>query len=386
MLEKALVGNKKYWMFVFFLLVIIGLGFLTYLCQLSQGLGITGMSRDVSWGLYIAQFTFLVGVAASAVMVVLPYYLHDYKAFGKLTVLGEFLAIASVIMCMLFIFVDMGQPFRAFNMILHPTPGSVMFWDMVSLGGYLLLNMLIGWTCLEAERKSVPPPKWIKPFIYLSIPWAVSIHTVTAFLYCGIGGRSFWFTAIMAPRFLSSAFSAGPALLIIFALIIRRISHFKPGYEPIQKLAQIVTYAICINVFFVLLEIFTVFYSAIPEHMHHFKYLFVGLHGHTGLVPWMWASTVLCLFAIVLLVNPKTRKKEHLLVIACVAVFIGTWIDKGMGLVVTGFIPNPFDTVTEYMPTYREVLIALGVYGIGALIITVLYKIVLAIRDREIAN
>ena len=116
------------------------------------------MSRDVSWGLYIGQFTFLVGVAASAVMLVIPYYLHDFKKFGKLVILGEFLAISAVIMCVLFIFVDMGQPMRITNVILHPTPNSVMFWDSVVLIGYLGLNLVIGWTTLGAERKGVKPP------------------------------------------------------------------------------------------------------------------------------------------------------------------------------------------------------------------------------------
>jgi molybdopterin-containing oxidoreductase family membrane subunit len=368
-------------MLVFGILAVIAVGFFTYLYQLREGLAITGLSRDVSWGLYIAQFTFLVGVAASAVMVVLPYYLHDYKAFGKVTILGEFLAVPAVLLCGLFIMVDLGQPSRWMNIILYPTPGSVMFWDLVSLMGYLLLNIVIGWVTLGAERKSVPPPKWVKPLIYLSIPWAVSIHTVTAFLYSGLGGRSFWFTAIMAPRFLASAFAAGPALLILLIFLVRKVSSFDAGKQAIQTLAKIVTYAIILNVFFVLLELFTVFYSGIEEHMHHFQYLYVGLHGKSALVPFMWTSAVLAIIAIILLVNPKTRKKEGLLIFSCVAVFLSLWIEKGLGLVVTGYIPSPLDHVTEYMPTLPEIVIAIGVYGIGALILTVLYKIVISIRE-----
>ncbi|PJA49159.1 MAG: menaquinol oxidoreductase, partial [Syntrophobacterales bacterium CG_4_9_14_3_um_filter_49_8] len=290
MLEKALIGSKKYYGLVTLLLIIIGAGFYFYLRQLSYGLGITGMSRDVSWGLYITQFTFLVGVAASAVMVVLPYYLHNYKIFGKITILGEFLAVASVAMCLTFIIADLGQPARAFNVLLYPTPTSILFWDMVVLNGYLLLNIVIGWTVLASERKSVPPPAWVKPLIYLSIPWAVSIHTVTAFIYAGIPGRGFWLTAIMAPRFLASAFASGPALLILMCFIVRRFTRFDPGKEAIQSLAKIVAYAVAVSVFFVLLEIFTVFYSQIPEHMHHFECLFFGMEGHEKLVPWIWTS------------------------------------------------------------------------------------------------
>ncbi|MCJ7830635.1 MAG: polysulfide reductase NrfD, partial [Desulfobacterales bacterium] len=290
MLDLALKGSKRYYGWMTLLLAGIGVGFLAYLWQLSFGLGITGMSRDVSWGFYIAQFTFLVGVAASAVMLVLPYYLHDYKAFGKITILGEFLAVASVTMCILFIFVDLGQPMRVVNVLLYPTPRSVLFWDMIVLNGYLFLNIVIGWQVLEAERNAVPPPFWVKPLIYVSIPWAVSIHTVTAFLYCGLPGRGFWLTAILAPRFLASAFAAGPAFLILLCLLIRKLTRFDPGREQIQSLAKIVTYGIIINVFFLLCEVFVVFYSQIPEHMDHMKYLFFGLHGHGVLVPWMWTS------------------------------------------------------------------------------------------------
>jgi molybdopterin-containing oxidoreductase family membrane subunit len=384
MIEHALHGTKKYWTLIFSLLVVIGVGFITYLYQLSEGLAITGMSRDVSWGLYIAQFTFLVGVAASAVMVVLPYYLHNYKAFGKMTILGEFLAVSSVIMCGLFIFVDIGQPSRVLNTIIYPSPSSLFFWDFMSLGGYLLLNIIIGWVSLDSERKGIAPPKWIKPLIYISIPWAISIHTVTAFIYSGLGARSFWFTAIMAPRFLASAFAAGPALLILLTFIVKKVSSFNPGKEAIQTLAKIVTYAIIINVFFVLLEIFTVFYSGIEEHIQHFKYLFVGLHGKSNLVPFMWVSVVLAISAIIILINPRTRKQENLLVFACIAVFLSIWIEKGMGLVVTGFIPSPLDKVTEYMPTLPEVLISVGIYGIGFLILSILYKVVLTIREKEV--
>ncbi len=386
MLEKALTGSRRYWGWIFFLLAVIGVGFIFYLRQFAYGLGMTGMSRDVSWGLYIGQFTFLVGVAASAVMLVIPYYLHDFKKFGKILILGEFLAVASVVMCMTFIMVDMGQPMRVMNLVLHPSPNSVMFWDAIVLNGYLLLNIIIGWNTLEADRKEVPPPTWLKPLIYLSIPWAISIHTVTAFLYAGLPGRPFWLSAIMAARFLASAFAAGPAFLIILALIVRRLTKFDPGKEPIQALGKIVTYAMIASVFFLILEVFTAFYSQIPGHMASFEYLYVGLDGFTKLVPIMWISTVLAVVSIILLVIPSMRKNESILAFACGAVFISLWIDKGFGLIVGGFIPNPFDQVTEYWPTLPETIITIGVWAIGFLVLTVLYKVAISVREGQIES
>ncbi len=381
MLELALKGNKKYWGLVTALLIVIGVGFATYLKQLDFGLGITGMSRDVSWGFYIAQFTFLVGVAAGGVMVVLPRYLHDYKAFGRITILGEFLAIAAVTMCLLFIVADLGQPMRILNVLLYPTPNSVLFWDMIVLNVYLLLNIVIGWKVLEAERNNIHYSSWVKPLIIISIIWAPAIHTVTAFLYCGLPGRGFWLTAILAPRFLASAFAAGPALLILLCLIIRKVTKFDPGREQIQSLAKIVTYAIIINVFFLLCEVFVVFYSRIPSHMAHLQYLFFGFHGYAALVPWMWTSMAFMVTSIVLLVIPAARKHEGVLAFACAILFIGTWIDKGMGMISGGFVPNPLHRVTEYMPTLPEILITLGIWATGFLVLTILYKVAVGVKE-----
>lgn len=385
MFERALTGSRRYWTWVFVLLAVIAVGFYSYLQQYSYGLGVTGMSRDVSWGLYIAQFTFLVGVAASAVMLVLPYYLHDFKKFGKMVILGEFLAIPSVIMSMLFIIVDMGQPMRVFNVILYPSPHSMMFWDMLVLFGYLVLNIVIGWTTLGAESKGSPTPAWVKPIIYLSIPWAVSIHTVTAFLYAGLPGRHLWLSAIMAARFLASAFAAGPAILILLCLVVRRVSKFDPdpGVGAIQSLVKIVTYAMIANVFFYMLELFTAFYSNIPEAKAPFKYLFVGLDGHTRLVLFMWTATILAFVGIGLLLFPSTRKNDKILPLALVAIIVANWIDKGMGLVIGGFIPNPFDRVTEYVITNIEISVTLGVYAIGMLLITILYKVAISVREQK---
>ncbi len=381
MLELAIKGSKKYYGWLGALSAVAGAGVLVWLWQLQFGLGITGMSRDVSWGFYIAQFTFLVGVAAGGVMVVLPYYLHDYKAFGRITVLGEFLAIAALTMCLLFITVDLGQPMRMLNVIFYASPHSMLFWDMIVLNGYLFLNIVIGWNVLEAERNGTHYGKWLKPLIYLSIPWAVGIHTVTAYLYCGLPGRGFWLTAILAPRFLASAFAAGPALLILLCLVIRRVTDFDPGREQIQSLAKIVTYAIIINVFFFLCEVFVAFYSQIPEHMDHIKYLFVGLHGHGSLVPFMWTSMILMTVAIIMLLPSANRQNEGLLAVSCVLVFVGTWIDKGLGMISGGFVPNPLHEVNEYAPTIPELIVTLGVWAAGFLVLTLLFKMAVSVKE-----
>ena len=385
MLEKAIKGSETYWGWIIFLLALMGIGFGCYLYQWYEGLKITGMGRDVSWGFYIGQLTYFVGVAAGGVMVVLPCYLHDYKAFARITILGEFLAVPAIIMCFLFLFVDLGSVPRMLNVFLHPNFRSIIFYDANVLMIYMLLNICIGWNVLSAERKGVPYQKWVKVLIYISIPFAFSIHTVTAFLYCGLPGRHYWLTAIMAARFLSSAFCSGPALLILLCLIVRKFTKFDPGKEQIRTLGSIVAYAMIINVFFFLLEIFTAFYSQIPGHKHPIIYLFAGLEGHGKLVPWMWVAVFFALVALLLLVVPATRRKLDTLAVACGSVIIATWIDKGFGLVVGGFVPNPFEKVIEYWPTKPEIFISVGIWATGFLVLTILYKIVVSVKE-EIAT
>ena len=379
--EKALVGSRKYWIWMAFLLVVILVGFLAYLREEEIGLAVTALSRDVVWGLYIAQFVFCVGLGASAVVVVVPYYLHDWRAFSKITLLGEMLGMCSVILAMLFILVSMGQPQRVFNVLLYPHPNSLIFWDLLVLSGYVLLNAVITVTLLNAESQEIAPPKWIKPIIVLSIPWAVSIHIVTAFLLSGLAARSFWMTPLLAPRFLASAFASGPALLILLLLLLRRLKVFDAPKEAIQKLALIVTYCVLINLFFVGVELFTVFYSQIPEPLEHYRYLFFGLNGHAPLAAPMWISMLLSVASVLLLLVPTWRANLRLLSLACAFVFASIWLEKGLGLVTGGFTPSPLGAVTPYVPNLAEWTVAIGIWALGALMITGLYKIAISVRE-----
>jgi molybdopterin-containing oxidoreductase family membrane subunit len=386
MIEKVLKGNSKYWMWLAFLSAFIAVGAICYLRQFIVGMGLTGMGRDLTWGLYISQFTFLVGVAAGGLMLVLPYYIHNYKVFGRLTILGEFLAIGALIICLMFIMADIGQPLRGLNMILHPTPNSMLFWDMVVLLGYLGLNVICGWVILTAERKQVKPPKWVYIFVYISIPFAVSIHTVTAMLYCGLPGRHFWLSAITAPRFLASAFAAGPALIVIACIIMKKVAHFDAGKEAINKLTTIIMYAAIINAFFVCLEFFVGYYSNIPGHIHSLQYLFFGLehngHVYNNLVPFMWTSVFLCFGGLGIFGYMKITKmySELMIGLGCAAIFIALWLDKGLGFVMGGLVVSPLHEINEYVPTANEIGITLGIWATGFLIVTLLYKIAIGVE------
>jgi len=383
MIEKALKGGRGYWTWVAILLAVIGLGVTAYARQMTLGLGVTGMGRDISWGVYIAQFTFLVGVAASAVMLVLPYYLHNQKAFSKIVIVGEFLAVSAALMCMLFILADMGRPDRVLNVLLHPSPHSMVFWDVLVLNGYLFLNLISGWAVLGAERKGVKPASWVKALIYISIPWAFSIHTVTAFLFAGLPGRHLWLTAVLAPRFLASAFAAGTAILILLTFILKRVAKFDAGPEARTKLAVLSAYAGVANLFFLGTEFFTAFYSNVPAHMHSLQYLYFGLDGHGPLVPYMWFSLIVGIVSVGVLLAPPLRRQNGWLIAACIGLVVSIWIDKGVGLVIGGFNPTPLEAIVDYIPTFTEISVTLGIWAIGLLVLTMLLKVAIAVKTQE---
>jgi molybdopterin-containing oxidoreductase family membrane subunit len=384
MLELALRGHRRYWMWVLTLVLLTGGAFAMFMLQYTRGLGVTAMSRDIPWGFYIAQLTFLVGVAASAVVVVLPHYLHDVREFGRLTIFGEFLAIPAVIVAMLFVFVDVGQPARIMNIFLHPSPRSPMFWDSVALLGYLVLNLVIGWQTLQAERLETAPPAWIRPLIYLAIPWAISIHTVTAFLYSGLAARPFWLTAVLTPRFLASAFAAGPALLILLSLLVRRLTGFDPGDRALVKLAKIMAYAMVANVFLLLLELFTAIYSGSPEHIAPWVFLYWSVDGAIApVVPFMWLSAAMAVASVVLALRRRTYASPKRLIPVAMMIFTSIWIDKGAGMMTGGLNPTVLGRLTHYFPSWVEIVMGVGLYALGALILTVLYKIAITVKKES---
>jgi Ni/Fe-hydrogenase subunit HybB-like protein len=364
-------GSPRFLVWMAFLSVLSLIGLHAYAVQFVEGLQVTGMTNQVSWGAYIANFTFLVGVAAAAVMLVIPAYIYRNKHLHEVVIFGELMAIAVIIMCLLFVIVDLGHPERFMHMIppwgTLNFPASILAWDVIVLNGYLLLNLHIcGYLLYCHYRGKQPTKKFYIPFVFISIIWAISIHTVTAFLYVGLAGRPYWHNPIVAPRFLASAFTAGPALLVLTFQFVRTFTKHWIGNQAIHTLRQIMTVAMIINVFLLGCEVFTEFYAE-TVHVASAKYLYFGLHGFTGLVPWIWTAIVLDFIGLFLLVSPLSQRIGWLN-IACIVSFIGIWIEKGMGLIIPGFVPTPLGDVVEYLPTLHETLICMGIWAFGILV------------------
>lgn len=381
-LGEATNGSLWFYLWMLVLTAVALVGANAWAVQVSDGMIVTNMTDHVSWGLYIANFTFMVGVAAGGVMMVIPAYLYHDKKMHDVVIVGEILAIAAIVMCLLFVVVDLGRPERFWHMIpgvgRFNWPMSMLTWDVIVLNGYLLLNLHVcGYLMYMRFLGREPNKTWYVPFVLLSIFWAISIHTVTAFLYCGLGGRPFWNTALLAPRFLASAFVAGPCFILIILTFLKYALKRPIDQGPGRLLINIVRVTILVNLVMVASEVFTEFYTG-GAHTASAKYLFVGLHGHTALVPWIWTAIVFNLIAAVLFLSPWVMRNTTLLVVACVLAFVGAWIEKGMGLIVPGFIPSTLHEIVEYTPSLTEWKISAGIWAFGLMVLTVLLKMAIA--------
>jgi molybdopterin-containing oxidoreductase family membrane subunit len=379
----VLRGNKWYYLWIAFLLLLIGWGGLAYVEQLKEGLIVTNMRDSISWAFYIGNFTFLVGVAAAAIMLVIPAYVYNWKPIKEVVIFGELLAISAVVMCILFVLVDVGNPERLWHMIPFignlNVPSSLLGWDFLVLNIYFLLNVgIVTYLLYKHFNKKEYNKSILLPLILFSIPMAISIHTVTAFLYNGLGGRPYWNTALLAPKFLASAFCSGPAVLLILFQILKKTTNFKIKDEAIWKIAELMAYAMFLNLFFFFSEVFKEVYSD-SEHIVHFKYLFSGIGENRDIVMYGWLSVIISIIAFLLFLIPATRKNIVTLNIGALLIYFGVYIEKGIALLIPGFTPDVLGQVYVYRPSMIEIRISMAIFSIGFLIFTLLTKVAVAI-------
>ncbi len=385
-LRWTLTGNTIYQVYMGLLFICMTIGFYAYTVQFNQGLSVTGMNNIVSWGLYISNFTFLVGVAAAAVMLILPAYIFRDKDFHKVVIIGEGVAAGALVMCLAFIIVDLGGPLNAWHLMpvigVFNWPSSILTWDVIVLNGYLLLNLGVPLYILfcHYNNREADERKY-RPFVILSIFWAFAIHLTTAFLYEGLPARPFWNNPLLGPRFLASAFAAGPALIAIVLTIIHKWTVFKIETGIINKLRIIIVVAAIINLIMLFSEVFKEFYFP-THHSLSAEYLFFGLDGHNALVPRIWFAISINIIGTLMLALSPRRNAPRVIIPASVLLFTGIWIEKGIGLIVPGLIPSPMGEVTDYIPTWVELWVTAGIFALGIFVVTMLVKSALIIEER----
>ena len=381
-----LKGSITFQIFRILLLIGMGVGIYAYSFQARYGLSVTGMTDIVSWGFYISNFTFLVGVAAAAVMLILPAYMFHDPDFHRVVLIGEGVAVGALVMCLSFIVVDMGGPLQAWHLIpgigLFNFPSSILAWDVLVLNGYLLLNALVPAYILYSHYmgREADERKY-RPFVFLSIFWAFSIHMVTAFLYQGLPARPFWNNPLMGPRFLASAFAAGPALITLILAIIHSATSYKIDQKVFNKLRMIIVISAIINLLMLFSEIFKEFYFP-THHSISSIYLFFGIDGHNSLVPWIWTSVSVNIIATLVLAFNPGKNNPKVLLPACGFLFVAVWMEKGIGLIVPGLIPSPLGEIVDYLPTWVELGVTLGILCLGITIVTWLVRTALIIEQR----
>ncbi|MEX2177206.1 MAG: NrfD/PsrC family molybdoenzyme membrane anchor subunit [Gemmatimonadaceae bacterium] len=386
-LHAATSGGRRYHLWMGSLTLIMLVGGYAYGIQLRYGLGVTGLNDHVSWGLYISNFTFLVGLAAAAMMLVLPAYILQDVDFGRAVLMAEAVAVAALVMCLTFVVVDIGNPLAGWHLMpgigFLNWPRSLLAWDVLVLNGYLALNLAIPFYILYSRYGGrTPEKKKYLPWMYIAVMWAVSIHLVTAFLLAGLPARPFWNTALLGPRFLASAFTAGPAFVILLLWFIRKETKYEIADGAFTKLALVTTVAAQINIVMLGSELFYKFYSP-THHGINAKYLFFGIDGHNALVPWIWTAIALNVLATTALMIHPLRRNPRWLMPACAVLFVSIWIEKGLGLVVPGFIPSPLGEIVEYTPTLVELGVTAGVWALGLFVLTVLVRVALPIELGE---
>jgi molybdopterin-containing oxidoreductase family membrane subunit len=382
-LRLVLSGGRAYRAWVAFLLCAVAVGIAGYAHQARTGLIATSMRDEVSWGFYIGNFTFLVGVAAAAVMLVIPAYVYHWKPIKEVVVLGELLAISAIVMCLLFVLADMGRPDRFLHLVpLLGTPNwprSLLAWDALVLNLYLALNVAVVLHVLHRSFHGRDPDRrFFVPLVLLSIPLAIGIHTVTAFLFSGMVARPYWNASILAPRFLASAFASGPAVMIVLFQILRRTIAFPIKDEALWKIAELMAYAMFVNLFLLGAELFKEYYSA-TEHLRFTQHVWTGLGDHRALVPFAWIGLACSVVAFLVLLVPRTRRRFATLNAGCVLVWIGVYLEKGFLLVIGGLSPDPLGVVHDYRPSATELAVAVGVFGVGFLVFTALVKVAVPI-------
>jgi len=376
-------GNKIYYAWLIILLILIIWGVSGYLRQLNHGLITTNMRDSVSWAFYIGNFTFLVGVAAAAVMLVIPAYIYNWKPVKEIVIFGELLAVCAVIMCIGFIIVDIGNPLRFWHMLpilgTMNFPWSLLSWDFFVLLIYFLINLIVVSHLLYAIfYKKEYKRSLVIVLVFISIPMAVAIHTVTAFLYNALPARPFWNSALLAPRFLASAFCSGPAILLILFQILRKITKFEIKNEAIWTIAELMVYSMFIYLFFSVAELFKEFYSG-TEHLLYWQYLLFGIGDNNELVLYSWASISMGFIAFILFLVPRTRKNFITLNIGAVLIYSSVYIEKGIALIIPGFTPDVLGQLYVYTPSWTEIRTSVMIFSLGAMLFTFLVKIAIAI-------
>ena len=349
--------------------------------QLSGGLVQTGMRNLDSWGLYITMFMFLVGLSAGGLIISSVPRAFGMKGFGGISKVAVWTSVCCTVLAIGFVVVDLGQPARLWELFAYSNLGSPLMWDIVVLGTYLILSIAYLWATLRAEAGKVSAAA-LRVVSVIALVTAVLVHSVTAWIFGLQQAHELWHTALLAPWFVSSALVCGTALVLVVVIGLRKAGYLELDQTHVVKLAKMLGAFVLVDLYFFGCDLLT---SAFPggSGAEVVSMLTVG-----PLAPFFWTEVVGCAVCAVVCFVPRLRTNP-LIVVASLLAIVGIFC-KRVQLLVGGFqIPNidyaaPVSsyTVTDwtsgmagayqgmvYWPTPIEFGVALGVIGLGALLL-----------------
>lgn len=364
------------------------LGVVAFLYGHHHGLAATSMTDQVPWGAYIANFTFFVGMGTAPVMVALPSLVYRRESLRPLLFTAQAVGLTATLVALLFVVVDVERLDRMWHMMpgvgYFNFPQSMLAWDVVVLNGYFFLVAgTLAYSVIARLRGREPSRSVVTVMGIGTALWALGMHTVTAFLYAGFAGRPFWNSAVLAPRFLVSAIATGTAAL----LLATRAMEEEDGADPLphdvrRLLERVLSVTLAADLFLLGGQAFVEFYAQ-GSGVTPLRYLLLGLNGHHALVPWAWLGAFLEIAAAVFFALPETSlaraerwwKKVPSADVACGGALVGIWFNKGMSLVIPGFVPSQLGEIVEYVPSLVEALVSLGVWCFGFVALSVLLRL-----------
>ena len=360
--------------------VVAAIGIALWFVQLSGGMVQTGMRNLDSWGLYITMFMFSVGLSAGGLIISSVPKAFGVKGFGGISKVAVMTSIAATVGAIGFVVVDMGQPLRVWELFVYSNLGSPLMWDIIVLMVYLILSCVYLWAQIAAEKGKVSHAA-LRVISVVALVCAVTVHSVTAWIFGLQQSHEMWHTALLAPWFVSSALVCGTGLVMCAAVALRAAGYLQWDQADLVKLAKLLAAFLLVDLYFFGCDLLTEGFPAASGAE------VVAMLVSGPLAPFFWGEVVLSVLAIVICVVPQLRTSPLLVVAGICA--IAAIFCKRVQLLVGGFqvanidwpaVLTPY-TVTDwegnmaqayqglvYWPAPLEFGIALGVVGLSFLV------------------
>ncbi len=367
-LGKLLKASPRYWAFVSLLMTVLAMGGLAYVAQLQHGGAVMAMRDNYPWGLWFTNYMYYVGLSAGGLVVYASVHLFGAEQFKPLSRLAVLQAALLVMMALLGIVTDMERPWRAVWMLLTPNPTSPFVYTGSAANIYMLICFFDLWVLITGKGGH----KLAHRMTLIALPFAIYLHTTTAFVLSMNKSRELWNSAMMVPIFLTSATASGIALLLLCAYVMKHFKILELTASMFRSLSTLLATVIIMDLFMLVVEIATVFWptSAKPGHVVRFAEFITGRYAFT-LVPVL----ILGVTAFALLAPRRTRHLPAIQITASALYVVAIWL-KRYTLMSMGFAINPLGQFTPpYVPSAVEVFLALGILSLGLLILTLAAKV-----------